>query len=379
LKQYVRIRVSFYRRHPAIAAYTIGEQVALHIINDKKGDKDKRLKAWFSCLNQLGGVVREVEGKYHRPVATISGTTNREVIGHAKYGADEKSLSNVDFHMFNAFTGVQFNLWLNGQQRRLVSKPVVISGYGVDACAYNPGNKSCKEDEEAQAKNLISISRDIMAAYNEPTAKRLTGSFIFSYSDEWWRTAPYDKLCDQNDGGYDHAAFPDGYLNEEWFGLFRIQKGSSNIVARKAYNDLIKLWNGQDPWTSTTRKFSFTSHKTGDKINRVVFLSGTFQGFQKKAGESIYAKMFLLIRPFQSATHYPVLPFSLCCGNGPKTWNMLLYIGRGQDKNMKFEIIPAYTTSRKDYELMLKTEYFNSKPTGLHMMKDQSIFLTRNP
>ncbi|MBI5585476.1 MAG: hypothetical protein HY892_16840, partial [Deltaproteobacteria bacterium] len=79
------------------------------------------------------------------------------------------------------------------------------------------------------------------------------GGTILSYSDEWWK-ARYatDPGCtpDPDPGvqgrcGFQTDAQPDGYANEEWWGLVRIRDngtGPDSVEPRAAYYRLQTLW-----------------------------------------------------------------------------------------------------------------------------------------
>ncbi len=59
-----------------------------------------------------------------------------------------------------------------------------------------------------------------------------------AYSDEWWKAGdpPAHDL-----GGYDTAAHPDGYSNEEWWGVMRVIEdgaGPDVMQPRQVYSDL---------------------------------------------------------------------------------------------------------------------------------------------
>ena len=80
-----------------------------------------------------------------------------------------------------------------------------------------------------------------------------------AYSDEWWKGkyGQADKkhlLCPENDPavhshcGYTNANHPDGYANEEWWGIMRTVKNEGQpdlMQPRKIYDVLRSLWGNQ--------------------------------------------------------------------------------------------------------------------------------------
>lgn len=376
LRKLWKAQLHFYQRHPAIIGYAIGEQVSLHIMNSNLPQKNQRIRDWFTCLNQLAGDVRTIEGIHHRPVATVSGAHPNERMGDASVRADETTLSNVDFHLFQVFADVQVNSWLRGPVRTKLKKPVVIGGYGVDACDYQASTRQCRQAFSNQTRAMLTLARDTRAAFDNPLTTRAAGGLAVSYSDALWAGEPASDLCGQNASGYAHGFFPDGFFNLEWFGLVDIHTDPRVPQPRPAFRALSALWNGQQAWAPAPRSIQITSHSSGMHVQQQFLVSGTFTGFQKQSGED-WAAFFILIRPYQSSDHYPMVPIALCCGFGPQEWMMALQVGRKQDVGKKFELIPAYTTQRSVYEHVLKMPYFITKPQGLTLLKKQSILVTR--
>ena len=63
-----------------------------------------------------------------------------------------------------------------------------------------------------------------------------------AYSDEWWKAG---DPCTHDNGGYKTWAHPDGYSNEEWWGIMRtVDNGSGPDIMqpRKVYYTLKNKW-----------------------------------------------------------------------------------------------------------------------------------------
>lgn len=65
------------------------------------------------------------------------------------------------------------------------------------------------------------------------------GSTLMAYSDEWWKAGEPNS---HDPGGYPTDAHPDGYSNEEWWGIFRVAKGSTiDILTKRTIFDTLKV------------------------------------------------------------------------------------------------------------------------------------------
>jgi hypothetical protein len=120
--------------------------------------------------------------------------------------------------------------------------------YGIDAYDQTRGDEYEKLGTPVQADYAEALWKEIAA--NPSTC---VGGAIMSYSDEWWK-ARYaaDPGCvpDPDPGvqgrcGFATNAQPDGYANEEWWGLVRTRDngtGPDSVEPRAAYFRLQALW-----------------------------------------------------------------------------------------------------------------------------------------
>ena len=116
-----------------------------------------------------------------------------------------------------------------------------------------------REDEEMQASWLLSLVEDIERHASAcvvgcaPEAARVTmGGAVIGWADEWWKGRVIDAVEFDNRSdaiahlcpdpwatqhtpcGYPSPTQPDTYVNEEWFGLFRVAQKCANNVDQSA-------------------------------------------------------------------------------------------------------------------------------------------------
>jgi hypothetical protein len=142
----------------------------------------------------------------------------------------------------NAYRGNSFGT-LFTDYKPLSSKPLVILEYGIDA--YDYVNQEEYQDGQADyAEDLWNEMKD--------NSDACIGGSIMGYTDEWWKGKhSNDPGCPDNDAcyhgtcGYAAASHPDGYANEEWWGIMRaVDNGTSPdmMEPRAVYYRLQALW-----------------------------------------------------------------------------------------------------------------------------------------
>jgi mannan endo-1,4-beta-mannosidase len=205
--------VKAYKDHPAVLVWAIGNEEN-HFY---AGGDNLKHEAYFSLLNQMAESAYEIEGASYHPVMAISLEFPNEMntIGNAAGGADDASIPYIDMWGINHYPGSTFGNFFNTYQTK-TSKPLIISEYGIDA--FN--NTDEEEYESTQAEWTINL-------WNEIDSSIAVGGSLMEYSDEWWKT--YGGNVNVHDlGGYTTSSHPDGYANEEWWGMMRTVNNGSN-------------------------------------------------------------------------------------------------------------------------------------------------------
>ncbi len=262
----VRFRhfVEMFKNHPALLFWAVGNENNYHL----DPNDINQIRGFYSLMNELGKIVREVEGeKSYHPLAIVNG--DLKYLGDPVYGADDKSLPYVDIWGVNVYRGDSFGDLFREFQKR-TKKPLWIAEFGVDAWnALNPYEPSYGyEDQETQARwdgqlwdEVVlnnSFLPDLDFKFWETDCVPVTiGATVMEYSDEWWKpyewieggrfnathdyfgTPPQDTTCPP-DGIIDwYPPSPDNHFTDEWWGIVAIEKNEgyqSDIMhPREAY------------------------------------------------------------------------------------------------------------------------------------------------
>lgn len=213
-KQY-REDVDYFKNHPAILMWLVGNEFNY---NNLYG---------AGSYAQARAIVQTAIADIHaadpdHPVAVSFG----EVPSLAQYN----ELSQADVWSINLYPGLdfgsRFNNWAN-----LSNKPFFVGEYGADA--YDSTRN--QENQSAQSAATTELTEQIRAQYSADNPSHcVLGGAIYSLSDEWWKDG---NSGGHDTGGFENAIHPDGFANEEWWGLVTIQRGK-----RAAFNALANLY-----------------------------------------------------------------------------------------------------------------------------------------
>lgn len=208
--------VNQFKDHPGVLAWGIGNEVNL-------GLSPQQLTDWYAMAGVLANAAHQAEGATFHPTMIINGSLMG--LGDATVGADDVSLSAVDMWGMNLYFGDHPHCHFD-YYRRVSSKPLFITEFGIDA--YD--DVSSAEYPATQASYDVNQWRWI--------EQNSLGGTVFEYSDEWWKggtPAVHDF------GGFGSRTQPDGFSNEEWWGLVSAADGGAGpdiLTARQVYNDL---------------------------------------------------------------------------------------------------------------------------------------------
>jgi O-antigen biosynthesis protein len=171
------------RRHPAIFAYLIGNEIPPDMVR------------WHGAEHVRAFLIRLMKA--------VKAVDPTGLVSYANFPSTEYlTLDFTDFVCFNVYLHDEsaFRRYISRLQNLAVDRPLVLTEFGID---------SFREGQEAQAEIL---SWQIRAAFDMGAA----GTFVFAWTDEW---------------------FTGGHLIEDWaFGLVdrdRVPKPAYRAVARR--------------------------------------------------------------------------------------------------------------------------------------------------
>ncbi|MCX6803286.1 MAG: hypothetical protein NTY48_01810, partial [Candidatus Diapherotrites archaeon] len=216
--------VSTYKNYPAVLTWAIGNEenwfYAMQYGNNQK------LKIYLSLVNEMAKNAYLIEGTAYHPTTavTLEMPNQLATIGNYAGGADDANTAYIDVWGINNYPETTYGNWFNDYNSK-TTKPLIVTEYGIDALDNTTG----LEYESTQAAWDVNLWREI---FNSGVS---VGASIMEYNDEWWKSGAFSE---HNNGGYPTTSHPDGYSNEEWWGIARTTKAVSGldvITPRQAY------------------------------------------------------------------------------------------------------------------------------------------------
>jgi len=259
--------VTTYKDHPAVLVWAIGNEEN-HFYGG--GDLEKHA-AYFSLVEEMAQAAYDIEGSNYHPVLAVSleMPNEMETVGNAAGGSDDLSLQHLDIWGINHYPGETFGDFFDVFEDH-TSKALLITEYGIDA--YNNTNKT--EFGKAHSDWVIRQWKEINNSH-------AIGGSLMEYSDEWWkdmRSIPRSTTT-QEEGGYPTDTHPDGYANEEWWGMMRIVDNGTSpdiVQPRQLYYTLKDAF--YDGTGEIKNSITVYTNNITTQLNEMIF--GTnFQGY----------------------------------------------------------------------------------------------------
>jgi hypothetical protein len=234
IKADFRNMVSSCKNNPAVLMWSIGNDPnALYNYGNHIDD-------FFSLVNEMAQEAHAEEGSTFHPVTTpLADVDFTNTVSKYNNVASSLDVWSIQAYRGNSF-GSLFNDYTN-----VSAKPLAIMEFGIDAYDNNKGDEYEKNGTAYQAVYAEALYKEIAA--NKGTC---IGGSIMAYSDEWWKgkygTIPEYNPAYHSAAGFPTGAQPDGYANEEWWGIMRNRVNGSApdiMEPRKVYSSLQSLWS----------------------------------------------------------------------------------------------------------------------------------------
>ena len=238
LKSDFRAMVAAHKNHPAILMWCIGNELNADWMYGGS------LNNLFSLINEMAGEAHAEEGMNYHPVTTALIDVNL-INTISSYDA---AVPSLDAWGADIYRGNTFNSLFN-DYKAVSNKPLVILEYGIDAYDNVHGNEYEPIGRPYQAEYAAVLWNEIVA-----NSDICIGGSIMAYSDEWWKGkystgsgCPDNNPAYHSTCGYAASSHPDGYANEEWWGIMRTKDNGSGpdiMEPRMLYYRLKALWVG---------------------------------------------------------------------------------------------------------------------------------------
>lgn len=222
----VQQAVDFYKNHPAILFFNLGSEWNL---NRYFGVASSALEA--AQLTEEAASLLKALDKNH-PVATSYGDIDIDADGLrlADTAHYVKTVApSVDVWGLNVYRGKTFGT-LFDQWASTTPKPMYVAEFGTDAFAATTLTASPLGfvDEGMQASWDLSLWDDLFRNLSaNDRSKVALGGTVFGFNDEWWKAG---TPASQETGGVVLLnGHPDGFANEEYFGIVRIDRTKRSV------------------------------------------------------------------------------------------------------------------------------------------------------
>jgi hypothetical protein len=231
--------VALHKNHPAVLMWMIGNELNAPWMYGNSDDL-------FSLINEMALAAHIEEGIHSHPVTTPLADIN--LIN--TFQQRDAQMTNLDVWSVQLYRGSSFGSFFN-DYLTASTKPFVITEFGIDAFDDIHGDEYEKIGPPYQALYAQSLWKEI-----EEHSSVCSGGSIMAYTDEWWKgkhgqndvghlNCPETDPSFHSTCGYSSASHPDGYANEEWWGVMRTVKNgniSDSLQPRAVYYALQSIW-----------------------------------------------------------------------------------------------------------------------------------------
>ncbi|GAB5558790.1 MAG: hypothetical protein SynsKO_04370 [Synoicihabitans sp.] len=191
--------------HPAVMGIILGNEANIY-----NGNGDNA--AFWGAMNQVAQAI-----KAQTPTRLLSVAITDSI---PQVAAHDSSVPGLDFWSVQTYRGSTLGTFFT-EYADASTKPLVITEFGADAF-----------DHQAQAEypnNAEFVGQTVAGLWREVAANSdiAAGACVFEFGDEWWKSQGGSPSV-QDAGGFP-ISLPDGFANEEWWGLYRVIDNGSDL------------------------------------------------------------------------------------------------------------------------------------------------------
>ena len=192
--------------HPAVLAIVLGNEANIHNGN---GDNP----AFWAAMNRFASAI-----KSQSPSRLVSVAITDSLPQIAAHNA---AVPALDFWCVQTYRGTTLGSLFN-DYAAASTKPLLLTEFGMDA--FNQTTGAPYPDNAALVGETVAGLWTEIAANAEVCA----GACVFEFADEWWKT-PSGSASSHDSGGFALPGLPDGFANEEWWGLYAIADNGAGL------------------------------------------------------------------------------------------------------------------------------------------------------
>jgi hypothetical protein len=219
-------------KHPAVLGFTVGNEIDLAgYVVDPANPHSPQVRYWWEHLQKYSQTVKTLAPN---KLVGIGFFDNPNIVKFSESYMNQ--CTSIDFWGVNTYQTKNFdpvfgNSTLTGYNNLtgVALKSVVLTEWGLPATGHHDPNDrfSIYSDTGTETKTADVVANVLPKAYQEPLC---AGVAYFEFSDEWWKQdQPNGKpILYEWYGGNPNINFPNGYWDEEGFGLYSIERAGYN-------------------------------------------------------------------------------------------------------------------------------------------------------
>ncbi len=213
--------VDAYKNHPAILMWAIGNEWD---INNYYGTFTS-LEQSAQFTEQAAQLIKSLDSNH--PVTSVIGDIDRS--GASPLSTANNIVNNlvpdIDVWGINVYRGLSLGVVFQ-QWRTISQKPMLIAEFGADSYDHRINGQNQAMQASMDTGIWDEVFFDLSA---ERTDGATVGVLAFEWNDEWWKDG---SNAIHNVASGTNYSQPDGYADEEWFGVVGIDRAPKTLYSQ---------------------------------------------------------------------------------------------------------------------------------------------------